>query len=514
MYVRITKLPNEDDALASPELKALAQVWDERRAELEKTGVYQEFLKRLQREWAIETGIIERLYSWDRGVTEVLIEQGIDASLIAHRGGVRREEADHIKYIIEDQLAIVEGLFSFVKGEQPLTEHFIRSVQAHFTEHQDSTEAITDDGQVVRVKLLKGEYKKLPNNPRRSNGTIHEYCPPELVKDEMERLMSWCREMEEDTPPEVLSAWLHHRFAQIHPFQDGNGRVGRTLASLVFLKAGLFPLVIRDSDRKNYIAALETADKGDIGELVTLFGKRQRDSILTALGLEQQAQRTQHAEQIIQSAIRVMRDRFVAERERKNEIYGTADRLRAIASARFMELEGVINDQFAGIASPGNQRYSARAQSAGNDSTERHYFYHQIVEVARKLGYYANLERYRAWTRLSIYTEESFEIVLSFHGYGHGETGVMATSAFTGQRIPREEGGTDAVNTHPSSPELFQFNYAEAVDSTERRFSDWLEEATAVALAVAERLTDRCTGLGSQRASRVCERSELSRFIY
>ncbi len=309
MYERITKLSN-NESLASPELKALAQIWGERREDLEKTGVYQEFLKRLQREWAIETGIIERLYSWDRGVTEVLIEQGIDAVLIAHRGGVRREEADLVKLVIEDQLAVVEGLFSFVKREQPLSEYFVRSLQAQFTEHQESTEAMTDDGQIVRIELLKGEYKKLPNNPRLPNGTTHEYCPPELVKEEMERLISWCQEMEADAPPEVVSAWLHHRFAQIHPFQDGNGRVARTLATLVFLKAGLFPLVIRDSDRKNYIASLEAADRGDLRELVTLFGKRQRDSILSALSLEQQAQRMRHAEQVIQSAIRIMQDRL------------------------------------------------------------------------------------------------------------------------------------------------------------------------------------------------------------
>lgn len=91
LYTRITRLPDDTEALASTELKALAQVWRERRQELDQTGAYQEFLKRLQREWAIETGIIERLYSWDRGVTEVLIEQGIDASLIAHRGGVHRD---------------------------------------------------------------------------------------------------------------------------------------------------------------------------------------------------------------------------------------------------------------------------------------------------------------------------------------------------------------------------------------------------------------------------------------
>lgn len=64
-----------------PELNALANVWIERRDELEGTGAYADFLKKLQREWAIETGIIERLYTWDRGVTQILIEQGIEASI-------------------------------------------------------------------------------------------------------------------------------------------------------------------------------------------------------------------------------------------------------------------------------------------------------------------------------------------------------------------------------------------------------------------------------------------------
>ena len=52
-------------------------MWQEKKIALEEDGAYKEFIKKLQREWAIETGIIERLYSWDRGVTEVLIEQGI-----------------------------------------------------------------------------------------------------------------------------------------------------------------------------------------------------------------------------------------------------------------------------------------------------------------------------------------------------------------------------------------------------------------------------------------------------
>ena len=112
----------------------------------------------------------------------------------------------------------------------------------------------------------------------------------------MERLIGMYRNAEPSYPPEVKSAWLHHRFTQVHPFQDGNGRVARALASLVFLREGLFPLVIRESDRQEYIGALEAADAGDLSQLINLFARRQRDAILKALGLEQQVQQSKYAD--------------------------------------------------------------------------------------------------------------------------------------------------------------------------------------------------------------------------
>jgi len=488
MYQRISVFPDDIGALAMPELGALSKVWLERKSELEKGGAFQEFLKKLQREWAIETGIIERLYSWDRGVTEVLIEQGIDSALIAHQGGLQRSQADHVKNLIDDQLAIVEGLFAFVKGEQPLTEHFIRGMQAQFTAHQEYTEAQTSDGQIIQVTLRKGEYKYLPNNPRRPDGQIHEYCPPEFVQEEMERLVQWYREAEGSTPPEILSAWLHHRFTQIHPFQDGNGRVARALATLVFLKAGLFPLVIRDADRKQYITALEAADAGDLLDLVQLFAKRQRDSILAAIGLEQQVQQGRYAEEIISAAIQVLKDRVVAQTERVKQVYIIADQLRTIAFERLSDIAAKLDIQLKEVTPSNRTLYHARATYADNNSQLKHYFHNQIVEIAKGFKYFANLERYRTWARLSIDTEETFELVVSFHGYGYGNDGIMVASAFTSQRVPREEGGREPVNTQAVAQELFQFNYAESAESTERRFKDWLESVIAIALAEWKRL--------------------------
>ena len=73
MYKHITALSKDLYEYHSDELDALTKIWHERQGELEESGEYQEFINKLQREWAIETGIIQRLYTWDRGVTEVLI---------------------------------------------------------------------------------------------------------------------------------------------------------------------------------------------------------------------------------------------------------------------------------------------------------------------------------------------------------------------------------------------------------------------------------------------------------
>ncbi|MBK1650115.1 Fic family protein [Rhabdochromatium marinum] len=482
-YKNIENYPENASELASSELKALGTVWSEKKDELEKTGVFQEFLKKMQREWAIETGIIERLYTWDRGVTEVLIEQGIDASLIAHQGGFQREEADHIKNIIDNQLEIGEGLFSFIKGEQPLTEHFVRGLQAKFTNHQDTTEAVTPDRRLIQVKLEKGVYKKHPNNPRRPDGQEHWYCPPEFTQSEMEKLIKWYRESEDIYAAEVRAAWLHHRFTQIHPFQDGNGRVARALGSLVFLKAGLFPLVIRDSDRKEYIGALEEADAGELKSLVFLFVRRQKEAVLHALGLEQQVQQSKYADQIISSALEILKGKYAQETRKIGRVYDYAKEIFNITDKHLREISSSLNAELMKVTPPNQQQYNSNITSADNQSGRRHYFYNQIVGVANTFNYYANLDRYRAWVRMAIHTEENFEYIISIHAYGHADNGIMAVSALSARRIETEEGGTEPVNVQPATTDIFQFNYAEELDSTKQRYEDWLESSLAIALA-------------------------------
>jgi Fic family protein len=152
--------------------------------------------------------------------------------------------------------------------------------------HQNTITVFDEAGNAFETELRKGDYKILRNNPSREDGSIHEYCPPEHVSSEMDRLVAFhAQHTEIGVRPEIEAAWLHHAFTQIHPFQDGNGRVARALASLVFIKAGLFPLLVTREDRVPYISALEQADAGNLEQLVKEFSTLQKRLLTKAIGL-------------------------------------------------------------------------------------------------------------------------------------------------------------------------------------------------------------------------------------
>ena len=271
----IEDLPSGWQDFADADLPSLADVWNETREDLGAEGAIADFNERLKREWAIETGLIERVYTLTRGITEVLIERGLREEFIP-TSATDRDPA-LVFDMIRDHAVAVDGLFDFVKRERQLSTSYVKELHSVLLAHQETASARDIFGRRVEMPLAKGEYKKRPNNPVRPDGLVHEYCPPEQVASEMDRLLAMHLEHGgRGVPPEVEAAWLHHRFAQIHPFQDGNGRVARALATLVMIRAGWFPLVVTDEGRADYIDALELADARNLRPLVRLFSDIQR----------------------------------------------------------------------------------------------------------------------------------------------------------------------------------------------------------------------------------------------
>jgi Fic family protein len=301
----IQDLSQDWNALTDGELAPLLQFWNDQRADLQKSGVLNQFSERLSREWSIETGQIEGVYNIDRGVTQTLIERGINADLIPNAPGEKPSEL--VAEIIKDHLEVLEGLFQFVRGDRPLSKSYVHELHSALLRHQESTVAMDQFGNLFNVRLVKGRYKERPNNPKRGDGTIHEYCPPEHVESEMERLLTMHEQHKASgVPIEVEAAWIHHRFAQIHPYQDGNGRVARALASLSFIKEGWFPVVVTRDDRARYIDALEVADEGELRSLVSLFVDVQKRALFQATQAAADVQQVRTVDQAIASLKRVL----------------------------------------------------------------------------------------------------------------------------------------------------------------------------------------------------------------
>lgn len=125
-------------------------------------------------------------------------------------------------------------------------------------------------------------YKTIPNY---LVGRTVETAPPEKVEGEMSKLIDWANKNPNRLHPLQLSADFHGRFEKIHPFEDGNGRVGRFLSNVILVNNGYPPLIIRKSQRVAYMNALEKFDNGHAAGLERFFLEKFKDTYRSFFGV-------------------------------------------------------------------------------------------------------------------------------------------------------------------------------------------------------------------------------------
>src|SRR5579863_3151332 len=132
----ITGLGDNPRSLTDGELESLWRVWQSQKKDLAEREVLNEFEQRLRREWAIETGIIEDVYTLNRGVTRTLIEKGIDAALIGHND--TNKDPVLVARVIQDHYDALDGMFDFIGGQRTLTVGYIKQLHAALLRNQDT----------------------------------------------------------------------------------------------------------------------------------------------------------------------------------------------------------------------------------------------------------------------------------------------------------------------------------------------------------------------------------------
>lgn len=95
-----------------------------------------------------------------------------------------------------------------------------------------------------------GEYKKIVNE-----AGVMKTTPPKETPKAMQKLMEWYNSLSKVTIKEIIE--FHARFEKIHPFQDGNGRVGRMIMFKECLKNNIIPFIILDKDKLFYYRGLK-----------------------------------------------------------------------------------------------------------------------------------------------------------------------------------------------------------------------------------------------------------------
>lgn len=151
----------------------------------------------------------------------------------------------------QNQKLCYDFLRQKIVDKEPLSVELIKEVHAILTSGTFDERRYVDKGE------RPGEFKKHDYVTG-----IHEVgYAPEEVEDAISELVDELAEIRDNANILKAAAYFHARFEYIHPFADGNGRVGRTLLNYFLMIHGEPPVIVYDEDKKEYYKALEQYDE-------------------------------------------------------------------------------------------------------------------------------------------------------------------------------------------------------------------------------------------------------------
>ena len=489
------------------EIDSLQRQWLSIRKRREESNpqAYNAFLERLDRSWAIETGIIEGIYTLDKGVTETLVQRGFNSELI-DRSATNKDPIELVS-VLEDHRQAAEAVYGYIREGNPLTKSFIRQLHVILTEHLPTYTAYDQFGNRFETPLDRGGFKTLPNNPTRPDGRIHEYCPPVHVDSEIDNLVEWhAAHRTQGYHPMLIAAWLHHAFSQIHPFQDGNGRVARSLLTWHLVREDYLSVVVSRDERPEYIEALEAADHGHLDHFVDFLVQREKGTITEALAepgpmkppKEKKLDFAVDAEPVhfsfrVSEAVGSIVNQVRSRDENEELSLRTVTDIGRVLSERSEEYLKTQAEYIQQRLLEANLRVYCDVYN-GSQSAWKTWYASQIVKAAQEAGHWANFNEESFLIRLSMtpmaqghggYPGLTF--LISLHHIGRQLSGVMAATAhalieFQPHGFIEQENPSLGENYRNCSTNPFTFVWDNDANEIAPRFFDWIAETLSEAL--------------------------------
>ncbi|MEM1359915.1 MAG: Fic family protein, partial [Bacteroidota bacterium] len=186
---------------------------------------------------------------------------------------------DHLD--VQGHEKAVDLMLEMVKGVRKVSQYDVRQLHQLLLKETYQQGARTQSGEMVFRTINVGEYKRQPNHVRTADGSIHYYADPRDVPHRVAALLDWYDAVKDsgEIHPLVVATIFHHELVAIHPFDDGNGRMGRILMNFTLMRKGYPPIVISQKKRLGYYDALSKADFGDFLPLVKYLAQGLEQSL-------------------------------------------------------------------------------------------------------------------------------------------------------------------------------------------------------------------------------------------
>lgn len=179
----------------------------------------------------------------------------------------------------ETRLVIEEGITINGKSISETLEAKNHPEAMAFVENLVATRSEIDENTVLHVHKLimsgvvddAGQYRTARVRIAGAN-----FMPPPSfdVRPKMNELLTWLKDNPNEYTPMELAAVFHHRFVQIHPFTEGNGRTARLLMNAILMRFGYpFIVIVSAQDRSRYLKTLMEADLGNASAFVNFAAR-------------------------------------------------------------------------------------------------------------------------------------------------------------------------------------------------------------------------------------------------